>query len=217
MEINRYESDRSFKEKMALEGQKLKSMSWSKRFEYIWNYYKWHMVGLIAIGFAIHIFGTIIYNTQYTDVFSAIILNGNADGDAIAEDFKGYCQDAEKFNRYSVNSGMRLDGKSAKDQDTLGIMLGAIAGKSVHAMIVPGFQMERYVNLDTLIKMEDVLSAEQIQAYGENVYEYGLKVPNNKTLSGLGCYPGEDAYLIVLSYVEDLTYVKEFVKYLMGE
>ncbi len=217
MQINRYESDRTFKEKMALEWQKIQEMSWKKRFEYIWGYYKWHMVGLVAIGFAIYMLGTIIYNTQYTDVFSAIILNGPADGDVIAEDFKGYCQDTEKFNRYSVNAGMKLDGKSAKDQDTLGIMLGAIAGKAVHVMIVPKFQMERYEDLDILIKMEDVLTEEQRDAYSYNVHEYGLKVSDNKTLGELGCFPGEDAYLIVLGYVEDLTYVREFVKYLMGE
>lgn len=217
MEINRYESDRSFKEKMELEKQKLKSLSWSKKLEYIFNYYKWHFVGLVAVGFVIYMIGTMIYNTQYTDVFSAIILNGNADGDAIAEDFKAYCQDTEKFNRYSVNAGMKLDGKSAKDQDTLGIMLGSIASKEVQVLIVPEFQMERYVNLNTLLQMDEVLTAEQIQAYGENVSEYGLKVSENKTLGELGCFPGKDAYMVVLSYVEDLTYIREFARYLMGE
>ena len=217
MEINRYESDRSFKEKMELEKQKLKSLSWSKKLEYIFNYYKWHFVGLVAVGFVIYMIGTMIYNTQYTDVFSAIILNGNADGDAIAEDFKGYCQDTEKFNRYSVNAGMKLDGKSAKDQDTLGIMLGSIASKEVQVLIVPGFQMERYMNLNTLTRMDEVLTEDQIKSYGENVYEYGLKVSDNKTLGELGCFPGEDAYRVVLSYVEDFTYIREFAKYLMGE
>ncbi len=217
MEINRYESDRSFKEKMVLERQKLKDMSWSKRFEYIWAYYKWHMLGIVVAGYVIYVLGTMLYNTQYTDVFSAIILNGKADGKAIAEDFKGYCQDTEKFNRYSVNAGMTLDGKSTTDQDTLGIMLGTIASKAVHVLIVPGFQMERYAELGTLIQMEDILTDQQIQDYGENVSEYGLKIPDNKTLGKLGCFPGEDAYMVVLSYVEDLTYVKEFVKYLMGE
>ncbi len=218
MEINRYESDRSFKEKMALERQKLKGLSWRKKIEYIVTYYKWHFVGLIAIGFVIYTIGTMIYNTQYTDVFSAIILNGNADGEAIAEDFKGYCQDTEKFNRYTVNAGMKLDGKSAKDQDTLGIILGSIASKEVQVLIVPEFQLERYVNLGTLIKMEDVLSEEQMQSYGEYVtQEYGLKVSNNKTLGRLGCFPGEDAYMVVISYVEDFTYIRQFVNYLMGE
>lgn len=217
MEINRYESDRTFKEKIALERQKLKKLSWREKIEYIWAYYKWHFVGLLAICFVIYMIGTMIYDTQYNDVFSAVIINGRADGDAIAEDFKAYCQDTEKFNRYDVNAGMELKGNTAKDQDTLGILLGAIAGKTLDVLVVPEFQMKRYVDLGALRKMEDVLTAEQIEKFGEAVGEYGLKIPNNKKLEEFGCFPGEDAYLVVLSYVEDMTYVKQFVKYLTGE
>lgn len=217
MEINRYESDRSLREKLGLEWQKLKSLSWPKRLEYIVSYYKWYFLGIFAIGFVIYTLGTMIYNTQYTTVFSAIIINGATDGDVIAEDFKAYCEDTEKFNKYEVNAGMYLEGSTMKDQDTLGIMLGAIAGKDVQVLILPEFQVERYMDQGALLPMEEILTEEQMEAYGDAVKECCLQVSDNERLAGLGCYPGEDAYLAVLTYVDDLTYVNKFIEYLMGE
>ncbi len=220
MEVKRYESDRDFKDKVELEKQKLSSMSWRKRIEYIWAYYKWHMLLVLVVCYVIYNIGLMIYDTQYDDVFSAIIVNGAADGDPIAEDFKNYCEDTEKFHRYNVNAGMYLTGKQndyKSDQDTLGIMLGMIAGKDVDVLILPKFQMENYAKQDVYYKMTEILTPEQIEQYGDAVGEYSLQVPNNKTLQKHGCVPGEDAYLGVLRYVEDLTYVQEFIRYLMGE
>lgn len=217
MQINRYESDRSTKEKIELERQKLKSLSWKKKIQYIATYYKWHFVGLTAVCFVIYAIASAIYNTQYTTVFSAVIINGGADGEPIAEDFKEYCEDSEKFHRYEVNAGMYLEDNISKDQGTLGILLGSFASKETQVLILPEFQAERYIDQLALYEMKELLTEEQMERYGDLVGEYTLHLPNNEKLAEFNCYPGEDAYMVVLTYVEDLTYINQFIEYLMGE
>ena len=74
----KYESDLTRKEKWQLEREKIASMSWKKRIEYFFTYYKWVLV-LIAAVIALGVFGVNWYqNLQTEEILNVVIVNSSA-------------------------------------------------------------------------------------------------------------------------------------------
>ena len=73
----RYESDRTRKEKMELEREKLSEMNLSGKLEYIWTYYKPLIFGIIGVIVLIFIIRSLVENSKYYDILSIGVANSS--------------------------------------------------------------------------------------------------------------------------------------------
>lgn len=70
----------SLREETKLELKKLKEMSWKDRIWYIWEYYKFHMLGLFMAFLALSTVGTVLYNQTFTTRLAIAVVNDQKGG-----------------------------------------------------------------------------------------------------------------------------------------
>jgi hypothetical protein len=214
MAEKRYESDMTRKEKRDLEKKKLKSMSGKEKLGYIWAYYKLHMAACLGVILVCCVIGQIIYRAQFDTVFSAAVLNGGmGDSEVMAEDFKKYIGDEDKYHEISIDSGMYFTGDDSADYTSVMKLTTLISAKEIDVVVATKAQFDKYQDLDAFIPMSELLTAEQMEAYGDSVSEYGIHIGNNEMLEEYGMTTGDDAYMGVFNYVEDLDNSKKFITY----
>ncbi len=92
-----------------------------------------HMAVALGIILLIVFIGQMIYRSQFDTVFYAAIINGTAgDGEALAEDFKNYTGDTDKYHEYTIDNSMYL----MKDQEDYQMVmkLSTIIGAQVECI-----------------------------------------------------------------------------------
>ena len=215
MEQKRYESDMPPKEKRELERKKLKQMTAGQKLEYIWAYYKPHMAVALGIILLIVFIGQMIYRSQFDTVFYAAIINGTAgDGEALAEDFKNYTGDTDKYHEYTIDNSMYLM-KDQEDYQMVMKLSTIIGAQQVDVLIAPEYKFQEYVEQDGFYPMSELLTDEQQEAYKDDLTEYGLHVGDSKVLQSFGV--DEDSYMGVLVYSDHLDEAKSFITDIMGD
>lgn len=215
MAEKRYESDLTRKEKRQLEWEKIKSMTWKGRISHIWAYYKPHMAVGIAIILVLCVIGQMIYRSQFDTVFYATILNGGAgDSGAMAEDFKEYIGDNDKYHEITIDSSMFFSGDDGQDYTSVMKFTTLIGAREIDAVIATKEQFDKYMELDAFIPMDELLTEEQIEMYGDDVGEYAIHIRSSEKLEEFGITTGDDAYLAVFVYTEQIDNAKSFIKYI---
>lgn len=88
------------KSEIKAERKKLKSMSLRDKLWYIWEYYKFHMFGLLAILSVFWIIGTSIYRSTFDNVLYCMYINNYSDQDLntdiLTDDFHEYMNFTDK-------------------------------------------------------------------------------------------------------------------------
>lgn len=215
MAKKRYESDLTGKEKRHLEWEKIKGMTWKQRIGHIWTYYKIHMAALIGILVVIGVIGQMIYNSQFETIFQAAILNGGmGDAQSMTEDFKAYLGDEDKYHEIVLDSSMYFSGEESSDMTSVMKLTTLIGAKELDAMICEQSQYDKYVDLDAFVPMDELLTEEEIQEYGDDVLEYAVRVDGSEKLKEFGLDVNQPAYLAVFVNSEHQDNAKEFIRYL---
>lgn len=190
-------------------------MSWRDRLSHIWAYYKPHMAILVGIILVISIICQMIYRSQFETVFSAVILNGvMGDSEAMAADFKEYLEDEDTYHEIMIDSGMYFSGDEGQDYTSVMKLTTLIGASELEAMIAPTDQYENYRDMDAFMPMKEVLTEEQMEAYGEDVGEYGLKVTDSEILKKYGMTSGEEVWLSVFVNTKHEENAKSFIRYI---
>lgn len=215
MTEKRYESDLTRKEKRQLEWEKIKNMSWKDRIAHIWAYYKPHMAVGLGIILVLCIIGQVIYRSQFETVFFAAILNaGMGDGEALAQDFKSYLGDDDKYHEVTVDSSMYFSGDEQSDYTSVMKITTLVGANEIDAIVATKDQFEKYREMNAFIPMDELLTEEQKSAYEDDLSEYGLHISSSSKLEEFGMTPGDDAYLAVFAYTEHIENAKSFITYI---
>jgi len=85
----------SLHDEIKAQNKKLKDMTWAQKREYIWEYYKIHIIGTIIIIAAIICFILMFMRNNYEAVFTTIVVDGNMTGfsdnkDKLTQEFTQY-------------------------------------------------------------------------------------------------------------------------------
>lgn len=215
MAEKRYESDLTRKEKRHLEWEKIKGMTWKARFSHIWEYYKPHMAAGLGIILLLCIIGQIIYGAQFDTVCSVSILNSPmGDSEGMAEDFKKYIGDEDKFHEITVDSSLIFAGDGQSDYASTMKLTTLIGAQELDVMIAPKDQFEHYSDIEAFYPMKEILTEEQMEKYGDAVTEYGIRIGENKKLEQFQMTVGEEAYLAVFINTKNLENAKSFIEYI---
>ena len=217
MTEKQYESDLTAKEKRQIEWEKIKNMNWKERIEHIWLYYKVHMIILLAILCFIGLIVQSIENRKYETMLNVTIINsGIQDMDGLEADFKAYLGDEEKYHEYVVDSNYYLTGNDSSDYNYVIKLTTMVGAQEIDVFIATKEQFEKYDEMDAFVPMDELLTPEQIEYFGDDVSETCLHFTESEKLEEFGLLPGNDYYLCVFVYTEHLDYAKEFINYAFG-
>lgn len=220
MTKKRYESDLTKKEKRELEREKIKNMSWKERPGYFWEYYKGHMAGAIAIIVLIGMICQLVYRSQYESKLTVMLLNGGAgDSDAMTQDFREYIGDDEKFHEFSIDSSMFVGDNGPADYTTAVKLLALVGANDLDVLIAPRDQFKKYEDQEgTLLLMEEILTEEQMEAYREDIVDGALLyLGENARMQDYLMGVGEDSYLGIFAFPEDMEVTREFIRFMKEE
>nr|WP_300776829.1 hypothetical protein [uncultured Acetatifactor sp.] len=155
------------------EREALKHGTLKQKFRYFLDYYKWYVVAAVAIvGFA----ASMIYNmvTRKDMAFSVSLINAFdiGSGDEYLASFAEYAGiDTEEFD-IMADSSMQIDYTSANQNTAASIqkLMVLVAAGEIDALLSDEAVIEQYAYSETFYDLRDVLTAEQLDAYGPYLF-----------------------------------------------
>jgi hypothetical protein len=155
------------------EREALKHGTLKQKFRYFLDYYKWYVVAAVAIvGFA----ASMIYNmvTRKDMAFSVSLINAFdiGSGDEYLASFAEYAGiDTEEFD-IMADSSMQIDYTSTDQNTAASIqkLMVLVAAGEIDALLSDEAVIEQYAYSETFYDLRDVLTAEQLDAYGPYLF-----------------------------------------------
>lgn len=155
------------------EREALKHGTPKQKFRYFLDYYKWYVVAAVAIvGFA----ASMIYNmvTRKDMAFSVSLINAFdiGSGDEYLASFAEYAGiDTEEFD-IMADSSMQIDYTSTDQNTAASIqkLMVLVAAGEIDALLSDEAVIEQYAYSETFYDLRDVLTAEQLDAYGPYLF-----------------------------------------------
>lgn len=154
---HKYESDLTKKEKRQMEIEKLKSMNFMEKLDYIWTYYKLWFAGALAVVALIYLGFTMYQGMQKNEVVSVAILGANMDADQIEtlrDDVKDWMGAEGKNDVVTINANLSADNEESNSKIALTTLIGA---QSVDVLICTQEIYEDYAEQDGFISDSLVL------------------------------------------------------------
>ena len=206
-----------------------KNMPTAKKVEYVWDYYRFHIMGIIVLVITL---GSIIhhYATLKTVVLDMIFLNAYTveDDDVPFEQFlteQGY--DPTEHQVYlttSLSFALTEDGYQA-DYTTLQAISAMFSTGDVDVFAMPPQIFEEYASAGYTLDLSTVFTEEELATYSDRlVYstlsETGESFPSALNLNGCGWleesgfYAG-DYYMAITVYSDSPELTKEFLLYIL--
>ncbi len=157
-----------FKQEVQTERRKLKDMSFQDKLWYIWEYYKFHMGGVIIAIMLLYVVGTSIYNsTIHPGLYCAIInnySNQELDVSLLEEDFHAYMNFGKKEPVY-VESMFITYGDNATEYSyaSMAKISALVASRDLDVLIADKENIDHYASMDGLSDLKQVLPEDILQ------------------------------------------------------
>lgn len=184
------------------QNRKLKDMTFSKKCEYIWGYYKFWILGTIGAIILICI-GVHDMRLNLRPVYLQVaVLNSNFvidDTSTILDDYVAWDQiDTEAYNLHVMTS-MNID-ENAQDQMSLANMekmVAMISAKTLNVVIAPKRVINHYIDLNAYADLNEVLPKELKAELEEKGYQfYYAKYEGMDHEIPIGIYMDHCPYLV---------------------
>ncbi len=159
----------SFKEELkaeaAVEKQKLKNMSTNDKLWYIWEYYKFHIAGLIAAIMLMCVIGSSIYNsTRDTMLYTVIINNPNGmytNTEPLSTEFHEHMGFREKDSTIAETMFIHYgDGATEYSYASMGKITALIASADLDFMITDQEVFDHQNQMGAFMDLETALPAD---------------------------------------------------------
>lgn len=201
------------KEKRKQELEKLKSLNFGEKIEYLWMYYKMWLVAAVCVAAGIYLAFSMYRGSQENVVLNVAIVGGsNQDTDELVKDFKAYAGIDGKNDVVRVQANIPADGGSMTSKTALTTLIGANA---VDVMICPEDIYQEYKAQDGFVSLGDLPSYESDMTIRNQKDIVVLE--NNEFLKNTVGVPYEKAYIGVLINAQHKENAKTFIKYLLTQ
>lgn len=156
------------KKEWKTEKTKLKEMSFKDKIWYIWEYYKFHMLGILLIGGIISVVATSIYRGTFeTELYCMYINNKSSEElntDILTKDFHAYMSFTEK-QVINAESAFVSTGEKASEFDyaTMAKITALVASRELDLMISDVENFNHYASLSGFLNLEQVLPADVME------------------------------------------------------
>lgn len=213
----RYESDRTVKDKLELEKKKLKSMNFKEKLDYLWTYYKSWIFGFIIICIVIVTGVQIYHNLKYNYLLKVAVVNcHNIEGAGKAEKMiLEALESQDAYDRVQVDTTYQLGLDMENLDPSLVTKLSTvIAAGELDVMICDKITYEHYAKQNLFWPMEELLTEQEIQAYGDSVEQYAIRLENSTVLKEMEIVAYEPVYVAVLWSSQQTDNAKAMIEYL---
>lgn len=222
--------DMTMKETMKEERKKLGELSFKKKIEYIWDYYKPVMLGIVGVILVIYV-GIQMYQGSkvVTELSVAFVNSFIMDGEeaALHGDFVEYGGFTDKNQQVSFDASyvINLEETSEAAAATTMKLAAVIGAKSLDVMVMPEDVYQNYLGMNAYLDLEEVMGTEFLREHEELLQRdmqeedakekvYALKLTGNEKFKGI--YGSETVYLTVIANTERTENVKKFVQYVLS-
>ncbi len=153
-----------------------KRMTFGKKIEYLWMYYKAWLAGFLIFLGAVWL-GVIMYRGMHTTVLLnvAIVGGDSIQAVALAEDFAGYAGISEKDGEIRVKANLPDESGGSSLKTALTTLMGADA---LDVLICSEGIYEEYSGQDGFISMEELLK-ERKDSSGDYVLDDAICIGND--------------------------------------
>ena len=176
----------TFKERLHEEAAKLKEMSFKDKFWYIWEYYKFPIIGVIIAVFLVGSIGSAMYNNRFYTALSCAVLNSRYDSDALTVDqyfnegfraFIGLDENTKIDVDYSMSPAFDESAMNEYSYAELAKLTAMISSKGLDVMIGRPDVIDHYGEMDGFLNLEEALPPDLY----EQVKDYLYPVTNAET------------------------------------
>lgn len=176
----------TFKERLHEEAAKLKEMSFKDKFWYIWEYYKFPIIGVIIAVFLVGSIGSAMYNNRFDTALSCAVLNRRYDSDALTVDqyfnegfraFIGLDENTKIDVDYSMSPTFDESAMNEYSYAELAKLTAMISSKGLDVMIGRPDVIDHYGEMDGFLNLEEALPPDLY----EQVKDYLYPVTNAET------------------------------------
>lgn len=176
----------TFKERLHEEAAKLKEMSFKDKFWYIWEYYKFPIIGVIIAVFLVGSIGSAMYNNRFDTALSCAVLNSRYDSDALTADqyfnegfraFIGLDENTKIDVDYSMSPTFDESAMNEYSYAELAKLTAMISSKGLDVMIGRPDVIDHYGEMDGFLNLEEALPPDLY----EQVKDYLYPVTNAET------------------------------------
>ncbi|MBQ8748728.1 MAG: hypothetical protein IJZ14_02865 [Oscillospiraceae bacterium] len=144
------------------------------RWQYFWDYYKWHLVAVILV-IALLIQGVVSFTNKKDIVFSGILLNCKigVNDEAFLKDFYGYADIDDATQEAAFYSDLMLsDGSSKSDITTVQRIMAGIATKELDFVVgqSTSFRLCAYNTSKLFIDLRSFLDQPTLEKLADRLY-----------------------------------------------
>lgn len=219
------------KEAMREGREKFKSLSLKGKAEYIWDYYKGMIGGILVVVLVICVCVQTMRSSGKEMVLSAAIINAEkTEGSKtmqLQDDFSAYLGLDEENQSLSLDDSYLINLKDG-DQVTVACqtkLMASIQAETLDVILMPEDIYEKYLAMGAFAKLEETLGKEflgevqdnwclgRIEGETEDAV-YALKIVGSEKLKDI--YGEREVYLAVPAGTEHLEQIRTFVKYLLS-
>lgn len=158
------------KAEAAIEKKKLKEMSLNDKIWYIWEYYKFHIAGVLLVLLLLGVIGTSIYNSTLETVLYSVIINNRSVEEISYEpfevDFREYMGFTDKQKIYNESLFISYDDTTASEYSYASMMkiTALIAANDLDIIISDQEAFDHHAQMDAYMDLETALPADMWEA-----------------------------------------------------
>lgn len=147
------------------ERQKLKDMSLKDKVWYIWEYYKFHILGVLIVIGIFWVIGTSIYRSTFDSTLYCMYINNRSEGelntDVLTEDFHDYMgfTDKQLINTESAFLSYG-DNTSEFSYASMAKISALVASNELDVMIGDEENFDHYASMGAYADLEELLPAD---------------------------------------------------------
>lgn len=217
----KHESDMTAKEKRQLEREKISAMHGMEKAEYILSYYKFHILSIIILIFAVVGIVKWMDNLKDENYIYALVVNAPTDGNNLMEDFRNKLKDEDEHHKYMLDTSVfytkNLEGEKELDVNAKMKLTTLVGAGAADVFICPESIYKQYTGDEeqVLYSVSELMGKEFVEQNADICKEDAIRVENSKVLEEYGLLSGEPAYLIVFQYSAHPEIAKEFINFVV--
>lgn len=212
--IEKHESDLTPRERRKLEAEKIKSLGWKERLQYLWTYYKHWLLVLIGIAALIGLGQSVYQNSQMKELLSFIVLDTGTEAEEGAERLKSdlteYLGTGEKYETVEVTTML-----SSTIDSSAGMKQTVLIGAGETDLLVCGEEMyEQYHSEGLFLDWEEILD-DDYGTYEKYLTDGKLDLAQSQVWNSYGLTAYEPVYMgVVLD--DNQENIRGLLEYLFG-
>lgn len=212
--------------------QKLKDMNTKQKFEFIWDYYRFHIIGTIIIIAIVTSFTIDIIKSKET------ILNITALGEYMDMDRKDILENKvnaelikDEQNKKQILFDFLVKQKDMRDEYSMASvqkLQASIAAKDVDVLILDKSDFEIYASQGTFMKLSQLSNFQQLNIPEKDLVKYQAKdIDSKEEIYGINAeslpvlkelkYNSKDKILCIVVNTQRLDKVSEFLNWFLAQ